>query len=239
MFTSLNDGGVRCPVWWRGSRKRCCSRGVVHWSWCCGSWQGWERWWLLRWCGPGCPTAACWRWLVVWGPSGVSGALIVLAVAATLNYQNGWYASWSDVARDLTHTPPTIKQVAVAGVFRPSQPYDFAQAYAAGRGAQRKYRIQRASFAAGPLAHAHPGPLGQYVTVHVPGLGDTAGKDAGQVLVWLPPGYTSPAQKTRTYPVIEASGVNPEIWVATPNACTSRTSWCLRTVAPGCRTLLW
>lgn len=142
-------------------------------------------------------------WLARMGAHLGSTALFVLAMLVTLNAQYSWYVDWADVAN---------------GIFGGSAPVDLATggggASSVSRNAsadqrlnlqaQQRYGGQRTTFEQGLRLVADPGPGGQFVHVHVPGLGAAAGPTAGDVLVWLPRSYTDPANRNRTYPVIEA-----------------------------------
>lgn len=132
----------------------------------------------------------------------------VLAVAAMLNRQYDFYTTWPDLFRQLSGASPAQGQqshagaaphaVAANGSGRAGQDLD--------RAADAKYAALRDATQASLSLRPHPGPKGQFVIVHVPGLGGTAGTGfrAGRVVIWLPPSYTDPRQAKRTYPVIEA-----------------------------------
>ena len=129
----------------------------------------------------------------------VTCALAVLAVAATLNAQNDWYADWADLGNDLVGGGLPAGTVQQAGVAVRS--FNTAQETAANRNAQDRYGIERSAEQISLRLQADPGQGGQEVTVQVPGRGDGA---IGQVKVWLPRAYTDPNQQNRTFPVIEA-----------------------------------
>jgi len=161
--------------------------------------------------------AGVWPWLVVRSPLAFLGrfglqllasSLVVLAVAGTLNQQNGWYGSWSDLSNDLTGTAPTISQQAVHGPLNGVDRSDSRAAAAASRQAQKEFGTQRAAFQRSAKLRGGSPPEGQYIEVKVRGLGRAAGRSAGKVLVWLPPGYVNGPQQ-QTYPVIEAYGGIP------------------------------
>ncbi|MBO1753787.1 esterase family protein [Allobranchiibius sp. CTAmp26] len=131
-----------------------------------------------------------------------ASALAVLAVAATLNQQNGWYASWSDLARDISGTPPAVQREALKGNLQSAQ-YNGREAAAANLRAQRLFGAERAVFARNAKLRISSVPHGQWVHVVIPGLGRAAGRGAGKAMVWLPPAYVDGPQQA-TYPVIEA-----------------------------------
>lgn len=149
--------------------------------------------------------------LAIFGRAGaqlLGSALLVLAVASTLNQQNGWYGSWADLSNDLSGSAPTIGRQAVHGDLNGAYREDGQAAQAANRLAQREFGIQRAAFEQSNHLRSGPSPLGQYVQVTVPGLSPVAGRRAGRVLIWLPPAYLDGPQQ-QTYPVIEAYGGIP------------------------------
>ncbi|NYJ75938.1 alpha/beta hydrolase [Allobranchiibius huperziae] len=132
-----------------------------------------------------------------------ASALVVLAAAATLNQQNGWYGTWSDLGRDLMGTPPSVQRVAVKGDLQTAGQYSASAAAEADLRAQRLFGPERAVFARDAKLHVAPGPHGQWLHVVIPGLGKAAGRGAGKAMIWLPPAYVDgPSQAT--YPVIEA-----------------------------------
>ncbi|MEO8851893.1 MAG: alpha/beta hydrolase-fold protein [Allobranchiibius sp.] len=137
-----------------------------------------------------------------------ASALVVLAVAGTLNQQNGWYGSWADLSNDLTGSAPTIGPQALHGDLNGLHRYNARAAALANRQAQRQFGAPRAVFQQSVHLRGGPAPLGHYVQVRVPGLGPAAGRSAGKVLVWLPPTYADGSQQ-QTYPVIEAFGGIP------------------------------
>lgn len=126
-------------------------------------------------------------------------ALTVLAVAATLNAQNDWYADWADLGNDLVGGGLPAGTVQQAGVA--VRPFNAAQETATNRSAQNRYGIERSAEQISLRLQADPGQGGQEVTVQIPGRGDGA---VGEVKVWLPQAYTDPNQQNRTFPVIEA-----------------------------------
>lgn len=132
----------------------------------------------------------------------LASACAVLAVAATLNQQNGWYGSWSDLANDITGTPVQTGKVTRAGAA--VRVFDAALARRQDTAADHTFGHTRAVTAAWLKRQltTSPGPRGQLVHLTIPGSGSAFGP--GQVTVWLPPSYTDPHQATRTYPVIEA-----------------------------------
>ena len=136
-----------------------------------------------------------------------ASVLVVLAVAATLNQQNGWYASWVDLGHDFTGTGPSVQRVAVKGSLQSARRYNEEAADAADLRAQRLFGTERTVFARDAKLPDTPSPHGTWLHVVVPGLGRAAGRSAGKVMVWLPPDYVHGSRQT-TYPVIEAySGV--------------------------------
>lgn len=130
----------------------------------------------------------------------VGSLVLLLAVAATLNAQYGWYADWSDVATSVTgqaaETGATTRGGATAA--RHNTVADKKETAVA----VKEFGKERADFMKSHLK-SNPGPDGQYVHVHVPGLGTAAGR-AGDLLIWVPRSYTDPSQQDRAYPVIEA-----------------------------------
>lgn len=129
----------------------------------------------------------------------VTCALAVLAVAATLNAQNDWYADWADLGNDLVGGGLPAGTVQQAGVAVRS--FNTAQETKTNRTAQDRYGIERSAEQISLRLQADPGQGGQEVTVHIPGRGDGA---IGEVKVWLPQAYTDPNQQDRTFPVLEA-----------------------------------
>ncbi|KYH42930.1 alpha/beta hydrolase-fold protein [Branchiibius sp. NY16-3462-2] len=129
----------------------------------------------------------------------VTCALAVLAVAATLNAQNDWYADWADLGNDLVGNGLPAGTVEQAGMA--VRNFNPAQEAATNRTAEDRYGAERKHEQASLHLIADPGQGGQEVTVQIPGRGDGA---VGEVKVWLPQAYTNPAQQTRTFPVIEA-----------------------------------
>lgn len=132
-----------------------------------------------------------------------ASALVVLAVAGTLNQQNGWYGNWADLGRDLAGAAPTVHREATRGQVQAARTYDRPAAVAANQRVQRAFGGERAAFQRSAKLRTAPSPNGQYLRVVVPGLGPAAGKARGKVLIWLPPSYVSGAPDA-TYPVIEA-----------------------------------
>lgn len=122
----------------------------------------------------------------------------VLAVAATLNVQYDWYASWSDLGNDVFGQTPaaTVQQTGAT-----KRPVQSPQAQDVDRAANERYDAARATYERTLKLVRHPGEGGQAFTVQIPGQGE--GK-SGTVTIWLPPSYTDPAQAKRIYPVIEA-----------------------------------
>ena len=129
----------------------------------------------------------------------VTCALAVLAVAATLNAQNDWYADWADLGNDLAGGGLPAGTVQQAGVSVRS--FNTAQETATNRAAEGRYLDVRNAEQASLHLQTNPGQGGQQVTVQIPGRGDGA---SGQVEVWLPQAYTDPAQQGRIFPVVEA-----------------------------------
>jgi enterochelin esterase-like enzyme len=124
--------------------------------------------------------------------------LSLTAVAGTLNLQNGWYVSWSDLAASFGSAAPA-GNVVTAGA---SAAGASAAVAAAGRLPWRAApsptpAVSRADAALSP----NPGPNGQYRTYAIssPRNGVT-----GQVTIWFPQAYTDRAQALRRFPVIEA-----------------------------------
>lgn len=136
-----------------------------------------------------------------------ASALAVLAVAATLNQQNGWYGNWSDLARDFTGAAPAVQREAVKGNLQTSH-YDLQAAAADNLRDQRLFGPERAVFARDANLRTAPGSRGQWLHVVIPGLGRAAGPTAGRAMVWLPPAYVDGPQQA-TYPVIEAYAGTP------------------------------
>lgn len=133
----------------------------------------------------------------------VASALVVLAVAGALNQQNGWYGSWTDLGNDILGNPPTVAHEALRGQLQYTGHYNSQAARSTDIRAQREFGAERASFQRSLHLRTKPSPEGQYTSVVVPGLGPSAPKGAGKVLVWLPSSYAHSSQQT-TYPVIEA-----------------------------------
>lgn len=134
-----------------------------------------------------------------------ASALVVLAVAATLNQQNGWYGDWPDLVHDLTGSSPAVQHVALKGQLQVAQRYNAHEAVESDVRAQHAFGAQRAAFQRATKLRTGLSPQGQYVRVVVPGLGAAArrGRTVGEVLIWLPPSYVDGASQA-TYPVIEA-----------------------------------
>ncbi len=133
-----------------------------------------------------------------------ASALMVLAVAGTLNQQNGWYASWTDLSHDLTGTAPSIQRQSITGQRQGGPLYDRKAALAADRRTQSRFGAERSAFAQRAGLRTHTSQQGRYVHLVVPGLGRAAGRGAGRVLIWLPPSYGSRAASKTTYPVLQA-----------------------------------
>lgn len=173
-------------------------------------------------CALACLTIAasvvCWQRLTGTGPAGVATRVLtqllvaltsVLAAATLLNRQYDFYTTWTDVAHAVTGTVPTDGRQAHVGAVRrgtASGPAGSAGDRRIDRAADHKYAGLRRVTAARLRLRRNPGRTGQFVIVHVPGLGPGAGHGfrAGRVVVWLPPSYGDPRHATRTYPVIEA-----------------------------------
>lgn len=129
----------------------------------------------------------------------VTCAIAVLAVGATLNAQNDWYADWADLGNDLVGgglPAGTVQQGGLA-----SRSIDVQQENATNHAAQDTFGRMRAAEQASLHLRQQPGQGGQVVTLTIPGRGDGA---SGQVAIWLPAAYTDPAQQSRIFPVIEA-----------------------------------
>ena len=128
----------------------------------------------------------------------VSSQLLVLvltlvAVAGTLNVQNGWYASWSDLAASFASASPA-GHVVIAG----------APAAVAAAGPPSLNGAPPPTpppNEAGLGLSPNPGPDGQYRTYTI--RGPLSGV-TGQVTTWFPQAYTDPTQAKRRFPVIEA-----------------------------------
>lgn len=159
-------------------------------------------------------TVLCWRRLSRPTAASLVGRLLtqlavmatsVLAMVALMNQHYAFYTTWSDLARQFTGAPPTRGQQTHAGAVRPSAAPG-APAKRIDHKADTKYAKLRVQTQTQLHLRRNPGPNGQFVIVHVPGLGRGAGSGfrAGRVVIWFPPSYTDPAQVNRTYPVIEA-----------------------------------
>lgn len=142
------------------------------------------------------------------GTQVMASALVVLAVAATLNQQNGWYGNWADLGRDFAGSAPSVKNEATRGQLQTARNYDGKAAVAADQRARQLFGARRSAFAHGANIKSGLSPHGQYLKVTVPGLGPAAGAAAGKVLIWLPPSYGTGAADS-TYPVIQAYGGVP------------------------------
>lgn len=129
----------------------------------------------------------------------VTCALAVLAVGATLNAQNDWYADWADLGNDLVGGGLPAGTVQQAGMA--VRTFNTAQETATNRAAQERFGAERRGEQVSLHLQQNPGQGGQEVTVHIPGRGAGA---VGEVKVWLPQAYTDPNQQDRTFPVIEA-----------------------------------
>lgn len=153
--------------------------------------------------GPRIAKASPKMWAARAGTHLGSTVLIVVALLASLNAQYSWYADWTDLANGMFGGSSAVDlKTGSGGAAEVS--HNAAADRKADVAAADKYQAGRDAFLAGLHVKQDPGPGGQFVHVHVPGLGAAAGKDAGDVLVWLPQSYTNPANKNRTYPVIEA-----------------------------------
>jgi len=133
----------------------------------------------------------------------VSG-LVVLSVAAVLNRQNEWYASWADL---FGSGSPTV---------RSDQ---------GGAGAQEALRQAPTGPGLPTPTQSQlpplPSPDSRVQTFTITGA---ASGLTGKVLVSLPVGYTDPANAGKTYPVIEAfhgyPGL-PDVWMQGVNLVPS------------------
>jgi enterochelin esterase-like enzyme len=131
-----------------------------------------------------------------------AGMALVLAIAGSLNAQNAWYGSWQDLWGSITGAP--LAQAAAQHVgARPVARSTLAEVRMT-TSADRRFLAERARFARQMHLRAVRGNGGQYIQVRIPGDGPAAGPQPGTVLIWLPSSYTDPAQRRRTYPVIEA-----------------------------------
>ena len=127
--------------------------------------------------------------------------LVVAALAAGVNRQYDFYSNWADLAASLGGRPPAV-EVAQAGA-APS-------AAAAGHlgvggsdpaGGSVVAGLGTVDSAASLGLKADPGANGQYRTFQVPG---PISGHSGPVSVWFPAGYSSAAQASHRFPVIEA-----------------------------------
>jgi len=118
--------------------------------------------------------------------------LTVTALGGTLNLQNGWYSSWSDLAASLASPSPT-GQVVTTGA-----PAALAAAPPSWKAAPP---LGPAPNEADLGLNPNPGPEGQYRTYTI---GGPLSGITGQVTIWFPQAYTDPAQAQRRFPVIEA-----------------------------------
>ncbi|MFC6703987.1 alpha/beta hydrolase [Flexivirga alba] len=123
--------------------------------------------------------------------------LVLIAVAATLNSENGWYADWSDLRSSLVGADSQHGGPMTYGA-DPVQPALSPKAIVADSQAQHRFRRHRSHWEAG-LRHRHR-DHGEYTSVTLPG---PTGRDV-TMEVWLPAAYNDPAQRNRTFPVIEA-----------------------------------
>lgn len=123
--------------------------------------------------------------------------LALVAVAATLNAENGWYADWSDLRNDLAGTASPHSAPMTYGA-DPVQHALAPRAVRADRAARHAYHRHRSRWES-RLRH-RPRDRGQYLRVSMPG---PTGRPV-TVEVWLPAAYNDPAQAGRTFPVIEA-----------------------------------
>lgn len=146
------------------------------------------------------PRLAQSRWRSIAGRVGVQATatlLTLVAVAATLNAQNGWYADWSDLRNDLIgadspHGGPTTYGA------DPVQPALSPGAIEADSRARHRFGGHRSRWEE-HLRHQRRGG-GQYTTVSMPG---PTGRNV-RMSVWLPTEYNDRSQRGRTFPVIEA-----------------------------------
>ena len=128
----------------------------------------------------------------------VSSLLLVLiltitALAGTLNVQNGWYASWSDLAAWFASGSPAGHMVTTGApaAIAAAGPSSLGEAPPTGP------LPNEASLGLSP----NPGSDGQYRTYTIPG---PISGVTGQVAIWFPQAYTDLTQAQRHFPVIEA-----------------------------------
>ncbi|TWE07322.1 alpha/beta hydrolase [Rudaeicoccus suwonensis] len=137
-------------------------------------------------------------WAVVGraGMQALATVLAIVAVAATLNQQNGWYAGWGDLGHDMFggNASKGVEQTNGAN------PADVLSTHSPGADQTAvQFAATRALTQQQLRLKANPGAAGQYVDVRVP-RSDGRG---GAVMIWLPQSYTDASQANRTYPVIE------------------------------------
>ena len=121
-------------------------------------------------------------------------ALVLLAVAVSLNDEYGWYANWDDLG-------------AIVGV--DSRPGNIASAGAAASSAAASHGRGLANVPLGQVAarerqlhlSGNPGPAGQYRDYVIPG--PISNMD-GKITVWFPAAYTDASQRGRRFPVLMA-----------------------------------
>ena len=130
--------------------------------------------------------------------------MAIAAAGATLNRQYGFYASWSDLASDLTGSASVaVGKTSVAGA-NPAPLSPIKRQSAADLEAAARYAGERAKTERSLHLEGAPGPKGQFLRITVPGLtGLPQGPRLGRVIVWLPASYTDARQSHRIYPVIE------------------------------------
>lgn len=139
----------------------------------------------------------------VLGRAGLQALVVVLtvvAVGATLNQENGWYANWSDLGNDIVGGPPPKGVQTTYGAPAPAAGRDVVAGRSGRDGTGVKYAALRARTQEDLHLRTDPGPGGQYVHVTVPGPTGRPSK----LLIWLPEQYTRAGEQRRTYPVIEA-----------------------------------
>lgn len=164
---------------------------IVTWVLAVSAFAGVLVWW---------PRLARRGWRAVLGRAATQATTIVLvlvAVGATMNAENGWYADGSDLGNDLVgadspHGGPTTYGAS------PVQPALSPSAVGADSQTRHRFAGHRSRWEAG-LRHRHR-DHGRYTRVTLPG---PTGRDV-TMEVWLPAAYNDPAQAKRTYPVIEA-----------------------------------
>ncbi|RNI23782.1 alpha/beta hydrolase [Flexivirga caeni] len=125
----------------------------------------------------------------------VATLLVLVAVAATMNAENGWYADWSDIrGQVLGDAPPHGAQVTYGA--NPLQARRQPAAIAADHRAAETYATQRENWV--PGKRSTPPSGGTYVHTTMPGPDGHPAK----LTVWLPAAYFT--QPHETFPVIEA-----------------------------------